>query len=993
MASNNRTRELQKSMATKSMPSLPGCRPTGLVMNKHNKPQRFKVSQGHRIEYDSPPVISPALRVSPKSSLNEIYEQKQKLLKDWHSMEQALVLQRESQKVKTLLGEENKKNVMSLDRKPDWVKHDRDVLRFYMFFKEAVHESAVENHRVRKCTLYFYLSDKTIRIEEPKQANSGLPQGVFLKRMPLYRADGVTRYEPKDFLIGNENTLYNRCFRVVDMDEKTKAYIESQGLYPGEAEEFPEDPFTRRQRETEIAKNNKVDSIVGVKPADTLGKYLLNDNKTLVFKCLWDDSTSLYGEKNFYTLTYFLSDDSIEIAFQGNSQGTMRSKTLLKRNKLPKNMSDRDSDFYKAEDLICGEFIDCYSRNILILNCSTKFTRDYYQSEFGIDQVKVEMREEPAKICKREPAPYNGWGSEADSLANCVNLIAKPVKQDLYRFLNNRGKILRFSAEFVDPCAEDQGRRFGISYFMDDDTCEVFEIRQRNSGFMGGKFLERGRYKKPIKKIEKKDDQLKKLRQAIGDRLQAKQKDGPYELLRAFKRFGKTDTGNIDLENFIKGLRLIGLMPPLFDEETCAMLFDTCDDSGDGEISYEEFVYNIMDDKQQATNITHTSRWLRGSDFHVGAQIQFMFPQTGATTQKFRIAKANKATIQMMADHPEDFPQSNVEAIASLLSDALEEHKVNLKDAFRLIDTESKGWIHPSQFGEILEYWAKQYGIIADDLTDHETQTLVHHYDRDSDGKIYYNEFISAMRHQSSLRQDSRVESDQGAFNDASELLLKKLQKLCRDDLNMAFENLDLDGSGRISWDEFIEMLKSLGLGQDLSREDQMYLMLKFDMNQDGLIDYREFTDSLFDMERKAGRSTVTPKQKMQELNSHQEERAGDPRLVEYKAIVQSAQAKEGSRVALESLMRSFSSKFLRKKNLLIKNLRSFDSDNQGVVTQGEFLDALSRTNSNYSAKEKLTLALYACPTNSSVLNYNDFVETMLAQDISTALRVYGPLK
>ena len=39
--------------------------------------------------------------------------------------------------------------------------------------------------------------------------------------------------------------------------------------------------------------------------------------------------------------------------------------------------------------------------------------------------------------------------------------------------------------------------RFIISYFLSDDTLLVFEPLQRNSGILGGKFMERGQIKKP----------------------------------------------------------------------------------------------------------------------------------------------------------------------------------------------------------------------------------------------------------------------------------------------------------------------------------------------------------------------------------------------------------------------------------------------------------------------------------------------------------------
>ena len=42
----------------------------------------------------------------------------------------------------------------------------------------------------------------------------------------------------------------------------------------------------------------------------------------------------------------------------------------------------------------------------------------------------------------------------------------------------------------VQPSDED--RQFVLSYFMNDDTISVFEPPIRNSGMIGGKFLERG---------------------------------------------------------------------------------------------------------------------------------------------------------------------------------------------------------------------------------------------------------------------------------------------------------------------------------------------------------------------------------------------------------------------------------------------------------------------------------------------------------------------
>jgi hypothetical protein len=62
------------------------------------------------------------------------------------------------------------------------VKLDKQVLRFYGYFKESVVESRLENMRIHNVLIYYFLEDKSIMIIEPKQVNSGVPQGAFLKR-------------------------------------------------------------------------------------------------------------------------------------------------------------------------------------------------------------------------------------------------------------------------------------------------------------------------------------------------------------------------------------------------------------------------------------------------------------------------------------------------------------------------------------------------------------------------------------------------------------------------------------------------------------------------------------------------------------------------------------------------------------------------------------------------------------------------------------------
>ena len=65
---------------------------------------------------------------------------------------------------------------------PTFVKLDKQVLRFDGYFKESVVESRLENYKLRKLKVLFYLEDSTMSVNEFKQVNAGTPQGVFLKR-------------------------------------------------------------------------------------------------------------------------------------------------------------------------------------------------------------------------------------------------------------------------------------------------------------------------------------------------------------------------------------------------------------------------------------------------------------------------------------------------------------------------------------------------------------------------------------------------------------------------------------------------------------------------------------------------------------------------------------------------------------------------------------------------------------------------------------------
>lgn len=98
-------------------------------------------------------------------------------------------------------------------------------MRFYAYFKESVVESRLENFRLRFMVIYYFLEDFSIMINEPKQTNSGTPQGAFLKRQMVLKSDGSNRpFSPDDFWVGTDMAIFGRQYKIYDADSFTRDF-------------------------------------------------------------------------------------------------------------------------------------------------------------------------------------------------------------------------------------------------------------------------------------------------------------------------------------------------------------------------------------------------------------------------------------------------------------------------------------------------------------------------------------------------------------------------------------------------------------------------------------------------------------------------------------------------------------------------------------------------------------------------------------------------
>jgi len=418
---------------------------------------------------------------------------------------------------------------------PAWVAFDRQVLCFDAYFQESVHEMREEQHRIRKCKIYFYLEDDSIQVIERRVENSGIPQGTLIRRhrIPLPPPRDEEYYTVEHFNVGKQLTLYSRSFHITGCDNFTHNFLRKLGVRVNKPADTPSDPYTKHRQELQ-------ESMQPMRPyekEDTLQQFLENDRRVLRFYCHWDDTESMFGDPRECVLHYFLADDTVEIReiIPPNS-GRDAVPLFLRRQKLPKEPTDMyqpgqitkrtvlnvfgptghggryildslktgavHSEYYDHSDLLIGAVLNVWGRKFRVSACDD-FTQEYYRSKYGVEDFPtINFKDENSTKKEREIPPYNGFGSEEDSLCNCLNLIPKPPRRDFIKFMEKdrhglESNVLRFVAKMDTQKPIEVDRRFTISYFLSDDTVLVFEPPQRNSGIIGGKFLERGRVKKP----------------------------------------------------------------------------------------------------------------------------------------------------------------------------------------------------------------------------------------------------------------------------------------------------------------------------------------------------------------------------------------------------------------------------------------------------------------------------------------------------------------
>jgi hypothetical protein len=424
-----------------------------------------------------------------------------------------------------------------LPEPPRWATEEHEAtLSFGGYFREAADASASDTPpRIRVCTLTYHVGDGTALVYERPQVNSGIPQGVLLKRHRIRKPTGAGFYGLADLNVGVTLDCYGRHITLVSCDAFSRAFLHARGIAVAPDEPPPRNPpgglAWPPGQQSKPADEEEEDATPprGAAAPNALQRFLQFDRVVLRFYLLWQEGPPLKRQRRL-VLNFFLADGTAEIheekaalAEQKKLEGTDTMALTVGRQLFPLKYAQASAASFGvrqgeralgASDLAIGAHVDVFGRSCLIYDADGA-TRAWC-AESGrplAPALFVHGVTPPAKPPPTMPVPpHSGFGSEEDSLASVRgSLIPRALpRRDIFRTKptaepgsldvgtrSTVGLALRFSASLARPRADDLGRRFVVTYFLDDGTAQVYEAKGGVDGHPGGMLLERVRAPRP----------------------------------------------------------------------------------------------------------------------------------------------------------------------------------------------------------------------------------------------------------------------------------------------------------------------------------------------------------------------------------------------------------------------------------------------------------------------------------------------------------------
>jgi hypothetical protein len=316
---------------------------------------------------------------------------------------------------------------------PKFARHEKQVLRWYGFYREAVDESQVEQERIRKICLLYYLEDDTIELTEPRQTNSGLPQGHLINRHQIVMESEYGKTEESksgrprmihwsDILVGNTLFIYGKTVLITDADPYTRNYVlDKGGISLNDPVPSPTgikttwSDFVPEWLKKKVADKDfkrYCEALLGKTWHDSekMSRFIKYNGETLKIAAYWDDTERDFGEICDLTIIYFLEDDTMQIIeVEKRNSGKGPFNTLWKRGKLLRDWGkeyfgqreDVDRrDYLTFRDLQIGGSINVFGRPVKIsaVDRLTKIWFSENAERCGFVQPEDNYRRDPPVV-------------------------------------------------------------------------------------------------------------------------------------------------------------------------------------------------------------------------------------------------------------------------------------------------------------------------------------------------------------------------------------------------------------------------------------------------------------------------------------------------------------------------------------------------------------------------------------------------------------------
>jgi len=295
----------------------------------------------------------------------------------------------------------------------------------------------------------------------------------------------------------------------------------------------------------------------------------------------------------------------------------------------PQSQPRKKSEFVDGRDFYVGQEMTLLTNYRFFVYDADEFTRQFFKEEMNRElepRIEVQL---PERAVPRAPTPpYTGYGSWDDSMSSVTHLIPKPPAKDFNKLFTHADKVLRFKARFANPKPEDTDRVFVVSFYLQDDCVSIHEPPQRNLGIVTGRFLEKAVHMNQITgslfrpedllpgtlikvynhefEMLDMDEYTRKLfndpmaqfksfdLQAMLEKLRESMRQ-QFPLVRdIFRRFDMDHDGVITIGEFRKALEKFGFAG--LPEETVVQLLRHFDTREDGQVSYNEFCDQMLDE-------------------------------------------------------------------------------------------------------------------------------------------------------------------------------------------------------------------------------------------------------------------------------------------------------------------------------------------------------------------------------------------------------------